>query len=343
MGNSKSKKSGNATVTRLVADIGGTNARFALLSEAGKLVGEVGYMRCADFPGPEAAAAEFLRRVGGVQPTIAAFAVAAAVNANDTAGAVTVTNSSWAFSRQGVKAALALDQFLIINDFEALALALPTLQPEQYRLFSGPAAVAAAVPMAVIGPGTGLGVAGVVPTRHGWVAVAGVGGHATLAATDAFEAEVLQVVRGEFAHVSAERLLSGIGLPTLYRAVAQVHGESADALAPDQITQLARSNGALAAKTINLFCGLLGNFAGNVALTFGARGGVYIGGGIIPKLGELFEKSAFRERFEAKGRFREYLEAIPTPLLVAPDLALMGAGQAISAFLRNRRAGDAVA
>jgi glucokinase len=343
MGNANSKRRAKPSATWLVADIGGTNARFALLSDAGKLVGEVGYMRCADYSGPEAAAAEFLHRAGDTRPTIAAFAVATAVDAQDTTGAVALTNSSWEFSRESVKSALGIEHLLVINDFEALALALPTLQSEQYRLFSGPAVVAGGMPMAVIGPGTGLGVAGVVPTRNGWVAVAGEGGHATLAATDSFEAEVLQVVRGEFAHVSAERLLSGIGLPTLYRAVAQLHGEVVDALAPDQISQLARSDNALAANTINLFCGLLGNFAGNVALTFGARGGVYIGGGIVPKLGDLFVKSSFRQRFEAKGRFREYLEAIPTPLLVAPDLALLGAGQAIVAFLRSRNEGSSEA
>jgi len=338
MVNTELAKPDHAPATWLAADIGGTTVRFALLSAAGQLVGKVSYMRCADFPGPEAAARDFLQRMGNARPTVAAFAVAAAVNANGRPDAVMLTNSVWEFSRESVKSALGLDHLLVINDFEALALALPSLHPGQYQVFSGPAPLATRAPMAVIGPGTGLGVAGSIPTHNGWVAAAGEGGHATLAETDDFEADILRVVRGKFPHVSAERLLSGIGLPTLYWAVAQVHGGgSVDVLAPHQITQLAADNDVHAAKTINLFCGLLGSFAGNVALTFGARGGVYIGGGIVPKLGDLFVQSSFRERFEAKGRFREYLEAIPTPLLVAPDVALIGAGQAIAAFLGNRK------
>ncbi|MBI3525471.1 MAG: glucokinase [Betaproteobacteria bacterium] len=330
-------KSDYAAAKWLTADIGGTTVRFALLSEAGQLVGSVGYLRCADFPGPEAAARDFLRSKGDVRLTFAAFAVAAAVTAHDSTDAVMLTNSFWEFSKENIKSVLGLEHLLVINDFEALALALPTLHPRQYQVFSGPASLHIKAPMAVIGPGTGLGVAGVIPTHNDWIAVAGEGGHTTLAATDDFEIDVLRVIRGKFSHVSAERLLSGIGLPTLYWAVAQVHGERVDTLAPDQITQLALGNDAYAARTIDLFCGLLGSFAGNVALTFGARGGVYIGGGIVPKLGELFVQSSFRERFEAKGRFREYLEAIPTPLLVAPDVALIGAGQAIAAFLSNQK------
>jgi glucokinase len=330
------ERGNTALATWLVADIGGTNARFALLSSAGKIVGEVGYMRCADYPGPAEAASEFLHRAGNYHPQIASFAVAAAVNAKDSNSVVKITNNTWVFSREKIKAALGLEHLLIINDFEALALSLSALNPGQYQIFSGPSQLKANATKAVIGPGTGLGVAGLVPTAHGWIAVAGEGGHATLAATEDFEADVLRIVRREFAHVSAERLLSGIGLPTLYRAVAQILDEQRDALAPDQIAQLAESGDAVALKTIQVFCALLGSFAGSVALTFGAHGGVYIGGGIVPKLGKLFVQSAFRERFEAKGRFREYLAAIPTPLLVAPDLALTGAGQAIKGFIGGR-------
>jgi glucokinase len=321
----------------LVADIGGTNARFALLTASGEIVGEVGYFRCADYAGPEDAAKEFLLSAGGLRPPVAAFAVAAAVNAHDTRSVVAITNNSWVFSREKIKAVLGLEDFLLINDFEALALSLPALHAVQYRIFAGPtpSLLQAGRTKAVIGPGTGLGVAGLVPAKQGWSAVAGEGGHATLAAANDFEADVLRVVRKQFDHVSAERLLSGIGLPVLYPAVAQVLGEQRNALVPDQITQLALSGDAVAVKTIDVFCAMLGSFAGSVALTFGAHGGVYIGGGILPKLGELFFQSEFRSRFEAKGRFREYLAAIPTPLLVAPDLALIGAGQSIKSFIEN--------
>lgn len=315
----------------LVADIGGTNVRFALMSGKGRLLGDIGYLRCADFPGPEAAAMAFLRRAGGAHPKVAAFAIAAAIDA--AGGEVKVTNSAWGFSREQARLALGLDHLLLINDFEALALSLPTLAADQYRVVFGPAPARTRVPMAVIGPGTGLGVGVIVPNGRGWNPVAGEGGHATLAPTDDFESAVLQAVRRQFAHVSAERLLSGIGLPTLYRAVAKVTGKAPKAAEPDRITEQAREGDGLARQTLDVFCGLLGSFAGNVALTVGARGGVYIGGGIVPKLGALFAASPFRERFEAKGRFRAYLETIPTPLLTAPDVALLGAGNAIAAFL----------
>lgn len=330
------EKENPALAKWLVADIGGTNARFAQLSATGEIVGEVGYLRCADFAGPEDAAKAFLRNAGASQPQVAAFAVAAAVNAQDTNSVIAITNNSWVFSREKIKTSLGLEHLLIINDFEALALALPALHAGQYHIFAGPSDLPTNRTKAVIGPGTGLGVAGLVPTRHGWSAVAGEGGHSTLAAADDFEAEIIHIVRKEFSHVSAERLLSGIGLPVLYPAVAKALGEQRDALAPDQITQLALNGEAVAVRTIQVFCAMLGSFAGSVALTFGAHGGVYLGGGILPKLGELFFQSEFRQRFEAKGRFQEYLATIPTPLLIAPDLALTGAGQAIKGFIGNR-------
>jgi glucokinase len=182
----------------------------------------------------------------------------------------------------------------------------------------------------VIGPGTGLGVAGVVETRHGWVALPGEGGHATLSAGDDFEAAVLAWVRREHAHVSAERLLSGIGLPVLYRAVAAVTGQADEGLPAEQVVDRGvAGTDATASKTLDTFCDFLGAFSGNVALILGARGGVYIGGGIVPRLGERFFASRFRERFEAKGRFEAYLSPIPTALITDTLAALSGAALAV--------------
>jgi glucokinase len=184
----------------------------------------------------------------------------------------------------------------------------------------------------VIGPGTGLGVAGLVPTPHGFVAVPGEGGHATLAAVDDFESELLAAARRMHPHVSAERLLSGIGLPVLHAAVAAVLGQTPPQppLTAGEIVErgLAGSD-EVCGRAVDSFCALLGSFAGNVALTLGARGGVYIGGGIVPRLGERFFESRFRERFEAKGRFQTYLQAIPTALITDTLAALSGAAQAI--------------
>ena len=317
----------------LVADIGGTNVRFALISPVDcELLGKPVHLRCADFSGPEDAAREFLRAVGGPMPRIAAFAVATALNAEW----IKLTNSHWRFTHAGVQASLGLETLVLVNDFEALALSLPALHAEQYRVFAGPAPTHARAAMAVIGPGTGLGVAGVIPTLDGWAAVPGEGGHVTLAAADDRESEVLRAARSEFAHVSAERLVSGIGLPTLYRAMAMVRGETREIPATEDITAgAAAASDPCAVEAMEMFCSFLGSFAGNVALTLGARGGVFIGGGIVPRLGDMFTRSRFRERFEAKGRFQPYLQAIPTPLVTATDCALAGAGQAIVGYLHS--------
>ena len=185
--------------------------------------------------------------------------------------------------------------------------------------------------LAVIGPGTGLGVAGVVHTSHGWVALPGEGGHATLAAVDDYEAALLARVRRRHAHVSAERLLSGIGLPELHAAVCDLAGSPLSAmLSTEHIVERGlRGDDVRASETIDAFCAFLGSFAGSVALTLGALGGVYIGGGIVPRLGDRFFDSRFRERFEFKGRFERYLAQIPTALITDTLAALTGAALAI--------------
>ncbi len=318
----------------LVADIGGTNARFGWLSQLGP-VQHVQTLRAADHAGPAAAARTYLLYLQQLQgaayqpPQAAAFAVATAPDGDQ----VRFTNNSgWAFSRQATCVELELQELLILNDFEALALSLPRLGPGQLRSWGGATAAPphAWQTLAVIGPGTGLGVAGIVPTRHGWVAIPGEGGHATLSAADDFEAELLRCVRQHHAHVSAERLLSGIGLPVLHSAVAAVLGQAAPALTPEAVVQrgLAGTD-AVCSRSLDTFCALLGGFAGNVALTMGARGGVYIGGGIVPRLGERFFLSNFRQRFEAKGRFQPYLQAVPTSLITDTQAALGGAALAL--------------
>jgi glucokinase len=241
---------------------------------------------------------------------------------------VAFTNSHWRFSCASLQAELGLDSLQVLNDFEALALSLPRLSPQQLRAMDR--LPSARGTLAVIGPGTGLGVAGVVQTRHGWVALPGEGGHMTLAPADDFESELLRQVRGEFPHVSAERLLSGIGLPTLHQGVAAVMGHSVPVLSTQAIVDAGlQGEDAVCSRTVDQFCALLGGFAGNVALTLGARGGVYIGGGIVPRLGERFFRSEFRARFEAKGRFQDYLAAIPTALITDTLAALTGAALAI--------------
>ncbi len=320
----------------LVADIGGSNARFGWVDQPDGDVRYVQTLTVAEFASPIEASQRYLQQLqtqlgdAYSAPRCAAFAVATAVGQDQ----ISFTNSHWSFSQATVKAALQLDTFITLNDFEALALSLPRLKPHQIRAHAGSPEPRGC--MSVIGPGTGLGVGSVMQTRHGWVAIPGEGGHASLAATDAFEAEVLAQVRQEYHHVSAERVLSGIGLPALYRGVAKVM--RADIL--DLSTEAIVERGLRAhldlphpdpvcTQTLETFCALLGSFAGSVALIVGARGGVYIGGGIVPRLGDFFFQSRFREKFEAKGRLRGYLAHIPSALITDTLAALSGAALAI--------------
>jgi glucokinase len=320
----------------LLADIGGTNARFGWLAQGQMQANHVSTLRAADHPSPAAAARSYLAALAETlgpiyaPPGAAAFAVATAVGGDH----IALTNSGWAFSRSQTRVELQLAELLILNDFEALALSLPGLRAHQVSpIPSTSVAQSVAAPgaaLAVIGPGTGLGVSGLVPTRHGWAAIPGEGGHATLSAADDFESDLLAAVRAEFPHVSAERLLSGIGLPTLHRGVAAVLGQTAPTMTAGEIVDGALSGkDVVCGRTVDVFSALLGSFAGNVALVLGARGGVYVGGGIVPRLGDRFFQSSFRQRFEAKGRFESYLQAIPTYLITDTLAALGGAALAL--------------
>ena len=321
----------------LVADIGGTNARFGWVARPGESVAHVQRFTGADHAGPAEAARHYLEQLATSlgdafqPPRAAAWAVATAVVGDR----IELTNSGWGFSCAAAQASLGLERLLPLNDFEALALALPHLTPQQWRPIGPVLPVPALAARAVVGPGTGLGVAGIVHGSAGWLAVPGEGGHATLAPADDYESALLAAARREVAHVSAERLLSGIGLPLLHRSVALVEGQEPVPATPEEIVDRGLQGGdALASRTIDVFCALLGSFAGSVALTYGARGGVYIGGGIVPRLGERFFASRFRERFEAKGRFRGYLEAVPTLLITDTLAALTGAAAALQAPTR---------
>ena len=315
----------------LVADIGGTNARFGLVRGPGERVDDVLAVRCAEFDSAAAAARSYLARIAArdgttPRPRMVGFAVATAIH-GDT---VKLTNNAWTISRPAAAAELGAERVHLFNDFEALALALPRLAPTDVQPLGG-SLPNRRLPMAVIGPGTGLGVATCVPTPEGhWLALAGEGGHVTASAADDFESEVLRHVRAEFGHVSAERVLSGIGLPALHRAVVATRGGQSDPRTPEEITRHAlEGSDPHCVATMETFCAMLGGFAGNVALTVGARGGVFVAGGIAQQLGAMLQRSQFRARFEAKGRFRAYLAPIATSLVIAPHAALAGAAQGI--------------
>ncbi|WP_273488668.1 glucokinase [Roseateles chitosanitabidus] len=319
----------------LVADIGGSNARFAWVDGPGQPVQHVRKLPVAQYESLSAAAQAYLKELAGLglaaRPRRASLALATAIDGDR----VELTNSHWTFSRSQLQADLGLDELRLLNDFEALALSLPGLRPDQVAAVPGPARSAPSGTLAVIGPGTGLGVGGVVETSGGWVALPGEGGHMTLAPANDYESELLSVARREFPHVSAERFLSGIGLPTLHAAVATVAGQpDAPRLTAEQIVERALGGDALCGKTMDQFCAFLGGFAGSVALTLGARGGVYIGGGIVPRLGARFFASEFRARFEAKGRFASYLAGVPCVLITDTLTALDGAAFALEQSVR---------
>ncbi len=309
---------------RLVADIGGTNARFAL-QHPGARAGAAVVLRCADHADIETAVRAALERAEpAAAPRHAAIAVAAPV----TGDRIDMTNHPWAFSQRGLRQALGLERLVVVNDFTAIALAVPRLEADDRRQVGGGAPVVDA-PVAVIGPGTGLGVSGLVPTDGGWTPVAGEGGHVDLAPANAREIALLERLQRRFDHVSLERVLSGPGLVNLYRAVAEIDGAAPadDAALPtaEQITERARRGVCpLCDESVATFCALLGAAAGDLALTLGARGGVYIAGGIVPKLGPAFDEERFRQRFEAKGRFAAYLAPIPTYVITEARPALIG-------------------
>ena len=312
---------------RLLGDIGGTNARFGWQRHAGEPIVDVATLACAAHDSLQSAIRHYLVAHGRQGPVAGAIAIANPIVGDR----VQMTNHHWSFSISGLQRDLGLERLAVINDFTALALSLPTIPSTDLRQIGRGTAVAGS-PLAVLGPGTGLGVSGLLPVRRGtFIPIGGEGGHVTLAHCDAHEAAALEWLRHRFGHASAERALSGPGLVNLYQAACSMSGNPAQALEPAQVVEGARGNAdACCAAALGLFCSFLGNVAGNLALTLGARGGVFIGGGIAPRLIEEIERSAFRERFEGKGRFRDYLGGIPTFVIdTAVSPALEGAARAL--------------
>jgi len=309
-------------MSALLADIGGTNARFAVLDGT---LSEVLHLAVADYPTAYDAVAAALARFGCARPPAGAvLAFAGPVEA----GRAVMTNAGWDTTATALAERFAFEKVRLLNDYAALALGLAHLEEADRRRI-GPARPTARGPLAVLGPGSGLGVAAVVPADPPdvpcSVPLISEGGHATMPAADTLEAELLAVLREEFGHVSAERALSGPGLANIHRALGRLHGRTAEPLGPDEISRrgVAGSDD-LCRLATERFCLFLGTFAGNVALNYGAQGGVFLAGGILPRFADFLAASGFRARFEDKGRFRGYLQAIPTWLIVRPDAAFLG-------------------
>jgi glucokinase len=307
----------------VVGDIGGTNSRFAVVQSDGE-------------PGPAETYAN--DAAGGVEELVRRFLSARDLRHQDTRVRLAVacpvagdlirfTNRDWSFSISELRETLMLSSLGVMNDFSAIALALPHLGDE-HLVDIGGGRLRADAPKVVLGPGTGLGVAASIPVAGTWYPIAGEGGHVTLASLCDEDARIMKYVRARYGHVSGERLLTGPGLRLLYEAQSGQGAKPKTAPSPEEITRLAASRtDDIATKVMEQFFALLGGLAGNLALSFGACGGIYLAGGILPQVRDLLLRSGFREGFEAKGRFRIYLADIATQLIIHPQPALLGLSQ----------------
>jgi glucokinase len=310
----------------LVADIGGTNARFAIANLGTLQLSSRASFRCAEFPSLQAVAEVYLADFSE-QPTAAALAVAAPVLGER----IQFTNSPWSFGLEDLRTALRVDKLLLLNDFEALALGLPHLQASDLHQIGGgtPAGRATKV---VLGPGTGLGVASLVWSRTGWLAMPSEGGHASFAVEDAREFTILQRLLIGRERLSAERVLSGPGLGDLYRVLAEAQSQPVLPLqAPDVVKRALAGEDPIARETLERFAIWFGRFAGDAALFFAGRGGVYLGGGIVPRIVNVLSAGPFRSAFEAKGRLASFLAPIPVYVILSGEAALKGAAAALAA------------
>ncbi|MBP2704123.1 glucokinase [Microbispora sp. RL4-1S] len=311
-----SARSGGPGLPWLVADVGGTNARFGLVTRPGGQPESVAVLNVSQHQGlADAVAAYLADHAGGVRPVAACLAIAGPVDRDR----YRLTNGVW----EGSVTGLGIPGAVVLNDFEALALSLPYLAGADLVPLGGPPPPERAV-KAVLGPGTGLGVGGLVPAGDGWVPLPGEGGHVSVPVVTDLEMEVARALRADgLPYVDAEHLLSGTGLPRLHRGLALVRGETPEPITAGEITSSADP---ACVETVEVFLALLGGFTANVALTLGARGGVYLGGGVLPRLAGRIGGSAFRRRFETTTPpLTPYLASIATLLIVAEYPALTGA------------------
>lgn len=311
-----------AETRRLVADVGGTRARFGVSDEQGP-VRDLREFKTSEFPNFVDCAKAYLARLNDstARPRTAAIAVAGPLQD----GVARLTNVPWTINAAEVEAAFGFSSVCLVNDFEAQAYALPWLGADDLEQV-GEGATIPRANRVVLGPGTGLGVAGLVCDRLGELhAVPGEGGHTTLAAMSDEEAELIARLRRRFGHVSAERVVSGPGLEALYQAISHAEGdEASDAVSANNMASRAEAGDETAARTLQFFSSFFGTVAADLALVFWARGGVYLSGGVLQRLGPAFDKQTFRRRFESKGRFSATLANIPTFVVKHANAGLLG-------------------
>ncbi|MBU9809745.1 glucokinase [Rahnella sp. C60] len=310
----------------LVGDVGGTNCRLALCALDSGEISQSKTFSGLDYDSLEAVVREYLAQQHQ-EVEDACIAIACPI----TGDWVAMTNHTWAFSIAEMKKNLGLQHLEVINDFTAVSMAIPMLKEDDLLQFGGKKAQDGK-PAVIYGAGTGLGVAHLIHANNQWLSLPGEGGHVDFAPNSEEEDIILEQLRTEMGHVSAERILSGPGLVNLYRAIVKSDNRVPENFRPKDVTELALADENLdCRRALSLFCVIMGRFGGNLALNMGTFGGVYIAGGIVPRFLEFFKASGFRAAFEDKGRFKDYLMDIPVFLITHDQPGLLGAG----AYLRQ--------
>ncbi len=325
----------NNNYPRLVSDIGGTNARFSI-EVAPYTYQNTKTLACKDYPSLAQAINSYLKDVGRPEIKHAALAVPSPI-VDDT---LFMVNSPWHLSSmQKTKQETGLESLIFLNDFHALALSIPHIPKESLYKFGG-LEPKIEKPIAIIGPGTGLGMATLIkhPKDNEYYAIPAEGGRSSFAAVSAEEFELWQFVHNRFHHVSVERFLSGPGLQLIYEALCSIKNIQIEQLpSPSEITERALDNSCfISRQTLDHFCRILGTTAANLACITNSFGGVYIGGGIVPRILDYFIKSDFRCRFEDKGRYRSYLEKMPIYIITHDFPAMLGSSYALDTYLTKQ-------
>lgn len=320
----------------LVGDIGGTNARFALVREGSLELLHIRTYQCRDYESIMAACTTYLAEVDVDHVSSACLALACPVDAEH----INITNNHWQFTRQQLQQCLGIKQLKLVNDFTAMALGMLYV-PEQEMLqiednesefdTSGETNSKSQAARLVIGPGTGLGVSGLIKANDDWIPLSTEGGHISFVPVDDKDVAIWQYLRQQYGRVSAERVLCGQGLVNLYQALSHIAQKDNDVLTAAEVTQKAvMGSDDIAVEALHRFCKMLGTVAGDIVLTLGAKGGVYLCGGILPRVEGFFRQSEFRKAFEDKGRFSEYLQKVPVWLCLADNPGLVGAAAALT-------------
>ncbi|OUS27157.1 glucokinase [Thalassotalea sp. 42_200_T64] len=317
----------------IVADIGGTNLRIGVVADGS--VNDIELFQCNEFESLKAVLEIYFSNNSLDSTRVnACLAIACPVDQD----LINMTNLPWQFSQSALKADLNLNRLYLINDYTAIAWAVPKLSNQQKVKIGGGEAVPQK-PIAICGPGTGLGVANVIWGNDQWLSIGGEGGHVDFAAVDNTEVEILRFLQQKYSRVSYEQVLSGLGIEQIYQALCSIKGIECQAYHAKDITAKALDSSCdVCVETLNQFCKILGSFAGNLALTTLAAGGVYIAGGIVPRFIEFLKNSEFRARFVAKNRFAALNSTIPTYVITEAQPGLLGA----SAYLIQQNSNEAL-